>query len=306
MTVATAKDTQSEMFDAAKGKGRRTPEVSGRVGRGRSKIDRYNWIRHDQPGEFKMIHKDSIEVDPTYQRELRPSTVGVVSREFSWAAFGALHVARRRTPEGERFFVFDGQNRLAGVKRREDITEVPCMVFDVNLLDEEADAFLRTNTNRRPVTALEKHKAKTVKKDPHALAVEELISEAGLRVSSAAVPGTVRCVGLVEKLVAQDEATMRKVWPIIVEVCEGKPIHERIVAALFYIADKTEGEIFKVFWRRKLVEVGYDELLRAAGNAAAFYSKGGPRVWASGMVQLLNRGMKKNRLTLPNDELAAG
>lgn len=304
MVATKTKDSQSEMF-ATKSRGRR-PQAASSVGRGRSKVDRYNWVRHDQPGEFRLIDKNRIEVDPSYQRELRSSTVGEVSRNFSWAAFGALHVARRRTEDGERFFVFDGQHRLAGIMRRDDVGDVPCMVYDVTLLDEEADAFLRTNTNRRPVTALDKHKAKTVKKDPAAMVLEELVRESGLRLGAAAVPGTVRCVGLMEKLIQQDETAFRKVWPMIVEVCEGKPIHERIVAALFYIAQATDGEIYKVFWRRKIVEVGYEELLRAAGNAAAFYSKGGPRVWASGMVQSLNRGMKKNRLVLPNDEVLVG
>lgn len=269
-----------------------------------AKEDRYKWLKPDVAGEFEIMAVDRLEIDPTYQREERPSTVAEVARNFSWAAFGVLAVAERNTPEGKRYFVFDGQNRLAGVRKRSDITDVPCMIYRVEDVDGEAGAFLATNTNRRPVTALEKHRAKAITKAREAVVLEELVHGSGLRISPAAVPGTVRCVGLLEKLIKQDEDRLRKVWPLIVEVCKGHPVHERIVHALFYLAGATEGEMLKVYWQRKIVDIGYDELLKAAASAMSFYSKGGARVWAVGMLQKLNHGMRKNHLKIANDDLA--
>ena len=42
-------------------------------------------------------------------------------------------------------------------------------------------------------------------------------------------------------------------------------------------------------WRDKILRIGYQGLLDAAQSAASFYAKGGPKVWAIGVMKELNK-----------------
>lgn len=58
-----------------------------------SKIDRYNWTIQDTPGEMKFIHKASIEIDHSYQRNANETKLTAIARDWSWIACGAIVVA---------------------------------------------------------------------------------------------------------------------------------------------------------------------------------------------------------------------
>ena len=50
-------------------------------------------------------------------------------------------------------------------------------------------------------------------------------------------------------------------------------------------------------WLKRVKKAGVDALLEGAAKASAFYSHGGAKVWAAGMVEAINRG-HRNRLEL--------
>lgn len=62
-------------------------------------------------------------------------------------------------------------------------------------------------------------------------------------------------------------------------------------------------------WRERLIRIGCGDIEAAMANAAAFYSEGGARIWASGILQRVNRALKaENQLALvaaPTPEVAA-
>ena len=111
---------------------------------GQSKKDRYGWSNPGQQGKQILIDKFDLEIPVEYQRDLSEQKVVELTKLFMWAAFGVLTIVER---DG-RFLVADGQHRLYAVLRRSDVTFVPCIVFKVNSIEEEAKIFLAINTSR--------------------------------------------------------------------------------------------------------------------------------------------------------------
>jgi hypothetical protein len=273
-------------------------ERSEKATSGVDKIARYKWTVRDERGVMEWIEKNKLSVDPIYQRTVSEKKRSLIASNFSWVAFGALSVALR--PDG-RMFVVDGSHRLAAALSRSDIIEVPCVIFESrgDLLDE-ANGFLAINTARKPLEFLDKFNAMLVAKDPSAMKADELIRSAGYRCArgSAGDNGRViRCLSeLINGLKTNEDATCR-VWPLAVELANGKAIHNRILGSLIWLESRMEagsGVTASEHWR-KLVKVGQDAILRSIADASALYGSGGTTVWAKAVLEVLNKG-KRNRL----------
>jgi hypothetical protein len=274
-----------------------------------TKIDRYKWTMVDSPGEMEMIDKGLLEIDPVYQRPENQDKVKAIARDWSWIACGALIVALR--PDGS-YYVMDGGHRASAAKLRADIKRLPCVVFMTECVEEEARGFLNANTLRRPMTMLEKFKALVAINDPIAVKVKDLIREAGYRIETS-VKGGCKCVLCVKTLMdcyRTNPTVFMRVWPLILELCEDNPIQERLVQSIFYIESKMERQNLSLTvqpWKGRLLRLGYIGAINAAAKAAAYYSKGGPKVWSDGIVTALNV-KTRNRLILDRtpEEIEAG
>ena len=74
---------------------------------GNDKNTLYNWTIRNAPGEFLMIHKNELEVDPAYQRNrINQRRVDALTRTWDWIACGCLVVALR---DDNKWFVMDSQ-----------------------------------------------------------------------------------------------------------------------------------------------------------------------------------------------------
>ncbi len=157
-----------------------------------------------------------------------------------------------------------------------------------------AEAFLRANKNRKPLNGLAKFRAATTAEQPAALLVQQLITAVGRTASESSSGTTVRCLAPMMWHAERQPEVLRRVWPLIAEVCSGKPVHERILEGMLYIETHLpEGEsLMDKEWRKRALRVSYDGLLGAASRFAAAYSKGGAKVWALGMVEAMNKGCR--------------
>jgi hypothetical protein len=256
-----------------------------------TKIDRYKWQVQDEPGIQQMVNKHRLLVDKEYQRNTNDMKVLALAREWSWIACSSITVALR---DGE-YYVIDGQHRVAAAMRRTDITELPCLVFKTAGVDVEAKGFLAANTQRKPMYSSEKFKAMVVVGNPEALLVQKLADQAGRHVSRDSSPSTIGCVGTLLKLAKANPDALQKMWPMLTEVCKGFSLHERIVDGLMYLETNIpEGEsLTDRKWRYRVEKVGYAALMDAAAKASAFYSKGGAKVWALGMLEAINKGLRE-------------
>lgn len=262
---------------------------------GMSKVERYKWTVQDAPGSQRLINKNLLQIDRTYQRNASETKLLAIARNWSWIACGSIVVADR---EGV-LFVVDGQHRVMAARKRSDIIDLPCLVFKTHEAKQEAIGFLAAQTQRKPINSVEKFRALVTVEDPAAMIVKELLISTGHELGNGSTPMSVKCVSVLVKAAEDDAATLCRLWPLIAAVSEGKSVHSRVVLGLLYIEKRMpEGSsLMDPEWQKRVKKTGADALLDGAAKASAFYANGGSRVWAVGMIEAINRG-HRNRLEL--------
>ena len=266
-------------------------EVNRAVG-GVDKIKRYNWKVSGRPGEFKMLSKHDLRINDEYQRTANNTKILNLAKDWSWVGCGAIVVARR----SGAYWVIDGQHRVLAAMRRSDIFEMPCLVFDVFSVTEEAQGFLDLNTNRKPVSTLAKHKALVTAGNEIALFVQHELDRIGLRPAlDTKTPGTIQCLGWCMKRAAADKGAFTRVLEITTEIsnADAVPVRERLLDGLTYIHHNVENGLFDTRLVQRIRAKGAVCLFHAANKASAFYGKGGEKVWAEGILQEINKGLLK-------------
>ena len=263
------------------------------------KVAAYGWKVSDQPAELAWMSKHDLRVDHTYQRDLNHRKTLELARDWSWIACGAIVVAMREVSGVIHFFVVDGQHRVAAALKRSDIEMLPCLIFNTTEPAEEAGAFIKIQKERKPISTVDQHRAALVSSDPIAIEVEQLIQSAGRKASSASGAGTVGCLSTLYSLMRNNKNFLHRLWPLITSICEGEPLNERIVQGLVYIERNIQhGEsLLHPNWAQRVRKIGYAQLLNGASASAAYHAKGGAHVWADGMLQQINKGLRR-RLSL--------
>lgn len=267
-----------------------------------TKVERYGWTIKDKPGRFLYVNKRLIEIDPSYQRQIVESKVKAISANWSWVAFGAATVARR--PDGS-MFAMDAQHRIEAAKRRADIEDLPCMVFDVESVSEEAEGFLSANTLRRPLTGIDKHRAKVMVGESAATSVEEILKKYGYQIASSFRIGDkwkIKAVVLCENLVAENKDAFDAVIECFADCLGGAFVHERVLSALFFLHSRGHIDIRNRRTREAISRVGFDGLLEAIHRASAYYARGSTAIFAEGVSTALNKGRRNPISTLGKSE----
>jgi hypothetical protein len=123
-----------------------------------------------------------LKVDDTYQRSIENGAsqklIRKIAIDWDWRLCVPLIVSRR----AEGLFVIDGQHRVEGARLRDDIPFIPCATYDFQGPEAEAELFVQANRARRPMQRLDDFHAAIVAGDENAIAVNEVVAEAGLRV----------------------------------------------------------------------------------------------------------------------------
>lgn len=257
--------------------------------RGQPKIDRYKWTTKDSRGEYMAIGKNELFVDNAYQRQANDTKILELARSWSWMACGAILVAERK--DGT-YFVFDGQHRVMAARKRSDITTLDCLVFPVDEITDEASGFLKSNTARKPVTMIAKFKAMLVCQDELALYVSSVLDELGLRIEKNSKPGVFQSLAWAMKSSARSRDGFSKTLRIVTALAAGEhAIYESMCRGVFYLHMKHSALDDSRFTKR-MRQVGYEELLDGLNRAAAYYKRGGERVWGQGILDSMNRGLR--------------
>lgn len=269
-----------------------------------SKMAKFGWLHvSDKMPEMAYVNKRQLRIDPTYQRagSLKESTIVRVASAFRWKDFGCLLVARRN--DGS-LWVFDGMHRLLGVNKRSDITTVPCLIYDVEAVGDEASAFVGVNSNRGSVRSVDKWRAMIVHGDPETLRLKALLDSNGIAVSDTRTAKTLDCVKTLIRLDRSDSAALAAILPIAIELSEGEPVHHQILEALHYIYRQIGARLLQRQHLTRLRSLGRNGVMQAIGAARAYYNKGGDKVLAEGVVNALNKGLSVNRIDLSAERAA--
>lgn len=151
-------------------------EATGRKGSRRPPIIPVALLEH-ATFAFKLIPKKALTVPvDEYQRD---ESAGLIAKDialhYNRVAFGALTVIERHNGGGPLLLVADGGTRLAAALLRDDVNELPCLVFSGLTKEEEADVFLAINQNRRKLRVEQLQHSEVFAGRPHALRVDEIM-----------------------------------------------------------------------------------------------------------------------------------
>ncbi len=266
---------------------------------GTSKVDHYKWTLKDLRGTYMAIDKNELFVDHAYQRDQNEAKVMEMCRGWSWMACGAILVALRQ--DGTHF-VFDGQHRVMAARKRADITTLDCLVFEVDELHDEAEGFLKSNTLRKPVPMMAKFKAMIVCNDVHAVAVSELLESLGLAADKQSRPSSFNALAWAVKAHSRDKKEFESTLRIAAQLAGKKHyVTESMCRGLFHLGMKHQALANQKFVRR-LLQVGYQEVVEGINRAVAYYKKGGDKVWAQGILDTVNHGLRNRFYVGPNQD----
>jgi hypothetical protein len=262
------------------------------VGHCGDKVSRYDWKVTDEPETLQWIDKHEIQIDEVYQRSLIKQRVTSLSQEWSWVACGALIVASR----GGEYWAIDGQHRLMATLRRSDIKKLPCIVFEMQDVKEEAKGFISANTERKPISSFQRHKAMVISGNEIATMVQSQIEELGLSTTiDKKSPGHFACIAWAMKTARDDYDAFCAVLKLTAEISlkESEPVRQTVLDGLIYIHKHYSGGIREPRIADRIRLKGGFALNLAAKKSAAMLGAGGQKAWAKGILNELNKGLQK-------------
>jgi len=256
-----------------------------------TKVDRYSWSIRDYPGKYQEINKNIINIEAKYQRDIAPSKIKKIARNWSWIACSALTVAMRM--DGT-YWAVDGQHRLIAAMKRSDIQKLPCIVFPVEYIKEEAQGFIDINIGRKPVSSVESFYAAIIAGDEVAIYVDNILRSYGISVkkSTMKVPKTLKCVHCLMQYAQWDKESFEAVIETINDLCENTNIVQILIEGLFYIHKNCTKNLLDPYLKKRLIKIGSAELVHNSKQAAGYFGKGGAKIYADGMLNRINKGIK--------------
>jgi hypothetical protein len=135
-----------------------------------------------------------MRVSEVAQRDLRPSRVDELAKDFDPEKIGVLVVNKR---DG-LYWIIDGQHRKEVLKAVGwGDQQVQCEIYEGLTEAEEAEMFLGRNDNLA-VTSLAKFKVAVVAGRPDEVAIDKIVRSEGLRIGSGA--GVIQAVGTLTRV----------------------------------------------------------------------------------------------------------
>jgi len=264
----------------------------------RTKIERYNWKTSNTLGEYTLIPPHQINIDPVYQRIANHRKVIELARDWNWVACGCIAVVRR--PDGT-FVTPDGSHRVLAARKRSDIKHLPCLVWNMNDVCDEAQAFLALNTHRKPVEATDKYRAALVANDPVAIDVQRVLDLHGYKIQKGDGEMTVAGIAGLQESCKDDPALFSELFAMVVSIAKGAHIPTDVFLGLNYIEralrerndpnSMLSSEVIE-----KLSKIGIDNLHRSCRKDAHAYGRGGKKVWATAILREINSGKRTRRI----------
>ena len=270
----------------------------GNAGMPVSKREKFSWAQPCAPGTFLMIKKEELNIDGSYQREeVSKSKVMEIARDWDWKLFGALSVIMRR--DGT-FWVYDGGHRCRASFLRDDIKELPCMVFESEDQKTEAKAFIGTNTMKSAVSAYHKHRAAVKTGEPIAVATQSIVQKHGYFPTQCANKRYgFAAIATLQIQVKEDRVLAEQVFSACASAAQdGEPISGEVLDAVFTCQKKLAG-VADIFTNRYLERIQRETLpgIEAAiRREKHIVGKGGANIAAKALLDVLNKG-KHRRLT---------
>lgn len=180
---------------------------------------------------------------------------------------------------------------------------MPCNVFQMESIADEARSFVASNTLRKPVNSVDKFRASVTAGDHLCIEIQGLIKSLGLKFGHHDDSiDNFRSIEWCIRHGSDDYATMAEVLITARELSikANHPIHKMLLCGLHYI-NKHVASITKNAKLRELIfKVGARRLMDGASREKALTCKTGDRVCAAGMLREINHGRREeNHFKIP-------
>lgn len=261
--------------------------------------ERFGWRSTSEKGKYVEIDKNILQIDHAYQRDRVSQTrVMKYAKNWSWQACGTLLVARRM--DGT-LWVYDGQHRVLAARIREDIKTIPCLVFEVTSIREEAKAFTDTNVARGSVNALERYKARLASEESNALRIAASVDAIGYSIGKG-LNRQIACVDALERAFRRNEVAAETALLLCAEVYRGDTIGAVVFSGLSYLEAflmRNGLSIERKDIRDKLLSVVPQMLAAHIDKTVDYLGKSGDRVYAEAIVQFVNKRKRGKKIPSP-------
>lgn len=144
------------------------------------------------------IGVDKLVLDPVINtRPMTPARVAVLARDFDPDLVGVIHVSPR---DKGTYAIIDGQHRVQAVRDALGTDQVvPCWIHKGIRTAKQAALFVGLN-NSAKVPPLFQFMGRVNANQPVAVAISQIIEDAGLKLDANARDGTIRCVASLERV----------------------------------------------------------------------------------------------------------
>ncbi len=261
-------------------------------GRNISREPRHFVPLKNTPGELIKLDKKELHIDQKYQRKINQAVIHRIANNWSWIACGVLLVSLRS--DGSGHFIVDGQHRWEAAKLLNNVKELPCLVFELNKIEDEAIGFLAANTERRILKIEDQFNALLLTDDPVAKTVEQLARQAGRHIGKPSDKTHIACVGALMRAVRIDQQAIERVWPIISRLTQDQPLSGMLVTGIFSLERRMpkNHSLSELRWSDRLRSIGSEALLHSIKAMSGIEGKSNERVWGQGIFRALNKGMR--------------
>lgn len=241
-----------------------------------------------------MVNKNMLNIDGRYQREASLLKVMSIARNWDWSLFGTIGVAER---SDGTLWVYSGGHRVRASFYRNDIKELPCMIFRLEDLSEEARSFLLGAITPSNICPFDRYKAMIAIQDSIALETKEILNELDVAVMKTANnERTLKCIQFVLDAVAINKHLAKRCLKLCIVAAGENPIKERCLSAFFNLALHFKDRDILTEFADKIDRLSQDEILRKISSLEAETNSGGQKIYALSLMQLINKGKRTRQL----------
>ena len=242
-----------------------------------------------EEGVFKRIKKEDLRIEEPYQRNPKSvAKINRMARYWEWAICGTLRVI----DNGDGTYnVVDGVHRVKASMKRKDIKRLPCMVYSVSTVQDEARVFRKTNKERTSIGTYDDHKAALIEEDPLALKVKSVMDDFSLIPKRCSHnQREVSCIKIFYRCTAANELLFRQCIGWFLQQDWDVPINGEIIAGIFSLAYKMDPHL-KVMSEKyidKLSEYSLRQVQHAIADVRMYPSCRGANGAAKAIADLIN------------------
>jgi hypothetical protein len=251
-------------------------------------------------GVYRMIAKENLYIpEDKYQRgEVSKKKIKDMADNWDWLLAGTLTVVEH----GGRYAVIDGGHRLrAAMRLNGKIRELPCMVYKVNSIVDEAKGFLGLQKLRTNVKSYENHNAALVAKDPMAVKVDQIVRDAGYEIRKNGTGNYVfDAVSALYVIVKVDADVAAEAISVCSDIAGGARIFKQVLMGVFEVQYQSRRQHNRSALTdsniEKLKKTGMNGLLASINNVKALAASGtgdnSRSISAKGILNILNKGRR--------------